>query len=381
MNEPGSDPRERILRTRLMQTIAFGAAMVAVLVLVAAAVVVVLASRLSHVRKELDAARQQIARLEADRLAAKSRPATTQGHADRAGPASRPATRRVATRPTAVNPGHAAALEPLLRAAVAATPSAGQIRQIRTALHDAEQALARGDAGPETSTLTKQARCLLARWAMDRGDWANAEADLQPLPATDVEARKLRARLALHKGQRAAAVGELEATVAAVPADAEARFWFGLALVQTGRLDDADSHFAWLAANAPHDPVGPYWQGMVRLRRLEPEKAMPFFDQAIALSPAFAPAWEGGALALANLGNVEGALRRLDEAVRLAPGRAETAFARAVCLARLNRRDEAMASLEQAAAIDRKTLDDVGQAPALDRLLDPEDRQRLTGVR
>ncbi len=183
------------------------------------------------------------------------------------------------------------------------------------------------------------ARRALARSLLAAGELSEAASLLELLSAADREARRLRGELQARRGDHVAAVQLLEPLVSADPTDVEARVWLGRSLFHVGRLDDADRQFEWLASNRPNRPEGFYWRGIVQLRRLNADKAVPLFDQTVAVDPAFGPAWEASAVALASIGKIGETLQRLEEAARLSPQRAEIPFAQAVCLARVNQRE------------------------------------------
>ncbi len=392
-SDPVSDSASPWSQTRFIRLVVFGAAIVFVVTLAAVAVVVVVTGRLAHVRSELEAARREIARLQAEAKTPQRKPpipaltTTTAATRSYSGattkPATRPATRKAspATAPVAAEPGFddlVTALRALLSTDETTTAPAVSSDRIKTAIARVERALPRGEsADAEVEALLALARRLLARRAMDRGDLTEAAAQLRPLSGTDARAQVLRGELAARQGDYAAALRALEPALAADPEDSLARFWFGLALMQTGRLDEADSQFAQLAVREPRMPDAPYWRGMIRLQKREDEKALPFFDQAVAIVPDFAPAWEIAGVALAILGKTDEALQRLNEAARLAPNRAEIALAQAVCHARRREREKAQAAMKRALTIEPALLDRVRTTPVLNRLVREDDWKQL----
>lgn len=220
-------------------------------------------------------------------------------------------------------------------------------------------------------------RAAAVRWLMDADQLDAAAARLDAAPPAGEEAGHLRAELAVRRGDYDTALTILVPRVNDHPADAAARRWLGVALLRTGALDEADTQFAWLAEHEPARPDGAYWQGLVRLNRLEPEKALALFEQAIGVDASFAPAWESAGIALANLGRLPDALERLDRAASLAPGQVEIPFAQAVCLARLGQRDAAIEALKRAVALRPSLIERARSTPALDRLLREDDWDAL----
>ena len=77
-------------------------------------------------------------------------------------------------------------------------------------------------------------------------------------------------------------------------------------------------------------------------------ESLPLFDQAIALDPTFARAYNGRAVTLAQLGRPAEGLPSAKEALRLEPANAVAYTTLGLCLYRLGRRDEAEAAYEKA---------------------------------
>jgi tetratricopeptide (TPR) repeat protein len=320
------DPSGENWRQRFNQVLVFGSALVILLVLTLAAVLFVFTVRLKATRRALDSATARVEALEAEVSRLEKSPV-----------------------PSPVVPPRAASARS--GAPVPAPPE-------RTRLASRPTVEQKGAAGPSSS-------------APPPGSASASQ------PANGIAARRLRGEQAIRRGDYAVARQELEPVVATNPADAEARFWFGVALFHIGLLDEADRQFEWLTANEPKSAEGFYWRGMVPLRRLEADRALRFFDQAVAADPAFAPAWESGGVALANLGKLGEALQRLDEAARLSPTRAQIPFAQSVCHARLERRQEAIDALRRAVSLDPKLIDRARATPALDHILREDDWQKL----
>ena len=88
-------------------------------------------------------------------------------------------------------------------------------------------------------------------------------------------------------------------------------------------------------------------------------EAVEAFDQAIALCPEYADAWNGRGLALAELGELTDALACHDQAAALQPDRPGAHFNRSAALHSLGRDEEALAAADRALALDP------GSAPAL----------------
>jgi tetratricopeptide (TPR) repeat protein len=80
-------------------------------------------------------------------------------------------------------------------------------------------------------------------------------------------------------------------------------------------------------------------------------ESLPLFDQAIALDPTFARAYNGRAVTLAQLGRPAEGLPSAKEALRLEPANAVAYTTLGLCLYRLGRRDEAEAAYEKALTV------------------------------
>lgn len=83
----------------------------------------------------------------------------------------------------------------------------------------------------------------------------------------------------------------------------------------------------------------------------QPDKALACFDQALALKPDYAEAYDKRGNALHDLGRLDEALASYDKALALNPGFAEACNDRGNVLQALKRLDEALASYDQALAL------------------------------
>jgi len=80
-------------------------------------------------------------------------------------------------------------------------------------------------------------------------------------------------------------------------------------------------------------------------------QSLPIFDQAIALDPTFARAYNGRAVTLAQLGRPAEGLPSAKEALRLDPANAVAYTTLGLCLYRLGRDDEAKVAYEKALTV------------------------------
>ncbi|MGH7150796.1 MAG: tetratricopeptide repeat protein, partial [Planctomycetota bacterium] len=108
---------------------------------------------------------------------------------------------------------------------------------------------------------------------------------------------------------------------AALPAQADAPFERGLALLKAGRALEAAEALESAAASRPSDPAVLYYLGNARLRAGDAERAFAVLERSVALAPDNAAAQLSLAQAAGALGEFGRAEAALDRAARLDPGR------------------------------------------------------------
>lgn len=118
-----------------------------------------------------------------------------------------------------------------------------------------------------------------------------------------------------------------------------------------GRFDDTEAACRAVLAGNDRDFNALYLLGSSRLQKRDYAQARRFYEQAIALQPAWAEALSALAFVLFQLNEFGGALDAADRAVAAAPSHAASWVTRGNALQRLDRRDEALASYDRALEI------------------------------
>ena len=124
-----------------------------------------------------------------------------------------------------------------------------------------------------------------------------------------------------------------------------------LSLHREGRLDEAAALYRKLLADNPKYADALHLLGAVEFQRKNPQAAIAFIGEAIAIAPNTAAFHSNLGLALVELNRLEEALASYDRAVAIEPGFAQAHYNRGVALGLLKRLDEALASYNCALAI------------------------------
>lgn len=233
---------------------------------------------------------------------------------------------------------------------------------------EAVRAYTKAQESAETAVMATAA---LARRLLDRDELDAAGLALRhPHVAGDTSPTLLamRGELAGRQHHYAEAVELLTRATADGSFTLPARLWLGRAQLETGRHEAAGRTFASLASDEPDRPEGWYWQGIVALRELDPERAVPLLQQSIAVDASFVPAFEDLGVALANQQRVDDAVAILSEAVRLKATSGRAHFLLAVCHAKRDHRAAAITALKRAVALDRKYLELAKAVPIFEPL-------------
>ncbi|MCE2915635.1 MAG: methyltransferase domain-containing protein [Rubrivivax sp.] len=119
-------------------------------------------------------------------------------------------------------------------------------------------------------------------------------------------------------------------------------FLEGLAALQRGELDLADTRFVASLEKLPGRPSTLMNLGAVRVARGRPDEALPVLDELLALEPDNAEAWGHRGTALAALDRHADAVAAFDRVLALLPQRPAALFQRASSLQVLGRVDEAL---------------------------------------
>ena len=206
-----------------------------------------------------------------------------------------------------------------------------------------------------------------------------------PTPAMAAQMALQQALAAHQQGQLAQAEPIYRHVLTLQPHHPDALHYFGVLLLQTGRVQaGADSIQQAIAANpaqpAPHlnlgnalallgrhaEALASYDRALqlepryadahsnraAALRELgRPPEAVASADRAIALQPNLAEAHHNRANALRDLSRLPDAVASYDRAIALAPQYAEAHLNRGIALAQLNRHEQARAAFEQVIAL------------------------------
>ena len=233
---------------------------------------------------------------------------------------------------------------------------------------EAVRAYTKAQESAETAVMATAA---LARRLLDRDELDAAGLALRhPHVAADPSPAllALRGELAARQHRYTEAVELLTRATTDGSFTLPARMWLGRALLETGQHQAAHRTFSALASDEPDRPEGWYWQGIVALRELDPERAVPLLQQSIAVDASFVPAFEDLGVALANQQRIDDAVAILSEAVRLKATSGRAHFLLAVCHAKRDHRAAAITALKRAVALDRKYLELAKAVPIFEPL-------------
>lgn len=124
-----------------------------------------------------------------------------------------------------------------------------------------------------------------------------------------------------------------------------------VALLQNGRLSQAEALLKEILQSWPQHPYALYLLAILALQKNDSESAIELFDRVLAIDPAHANALYNRGNALANLKRYEEALVSYDSAIKISPVFCEAIYNRGTVLAELNRNKEALASYDRALQI------------------------------
>jgi tetratricopeptide (TPR) repeat protein len=143
-----------------------------------------------------------------------------------------------------------------------------------------------------------------------------------------------------NEGQVEQAIGVLEPVVAAPGADARAHGYFGLALVEAGRMDEAEGHLnAALAGEVPERARFLVGLARVHLERRDAAAAAAVLNEAETLDPANADIFYYRGLAHAARQDFAQSARDMERALMLDPGRAMAHYYAGLAYNGLRQRD------------------------------------------
>jgi tetratricopeptide (TPR) repeat protein len=116
----------------------------------------------------------------------------------------------------------------------------------------------------------------------------------------------------------------------------------GIAFYRTGMLDEAGREFARVLEALPDDLHARFYQGLIALRGGDARTAFRELKAVIERGGRWGSAFFNLALALEQLGRVDGALLAVDEGLRLLPGHPPALLSRGIILAKVGRMGEAV---------------------------------------
>ena len=173
--------------------------------------------------------------------------------------------------------------------------------------------------------------------------------------------------LDLSRGRREDAQTKLEDALKLDPSLASAEESFGFLLLQVDQLEEAEKHFMRASELDPKRPLAFYGQGMIAMSRGGfvgvPVGAVVAFENTVALSPNFAPAWYNLASIYAlRKETLQKALDAAQHAASLVPGDSGYQYQVAVILENLGRTEEARKAAERIrnSSSDLKAADKAG---------------------
>ena len=165
-----------------------------------------------------------------------------------------------------------------------------------------------------------------------------------------------------------------------MPDEPEIATWRGVALMRGRQLDTARAALETAAALRADRPEPHYWRGMLEMDADRLEIAAMFFENALAASPQYAPAWEAlGGVALRS-GNTNGALEAARRAIEANDRRASAHFLLAIAYALGDRREQAAVALQNTFALEPDYLEEAQQADIFVRLFTPEELAELAAL-
>lgn len=116
----------------------------------------------------------------------------------------------------------------------------------------------------------------------------------------------------------------------------------GVAFYRTGMLQEAAREFGRVLDALPDDLHARFYQGLIALRAGDPKVAFRELKGVIEKGGRWGAAFFNVALALEELGRIDGALLAVDEGLRLLPGHPPALLSRAILLAKAGRVGEAV---------------------------------------
>jgi protein O-mannosyl-transferase len=147
------------------------------------------------------------------------------------------------------------------------------------------------------------------------------------------------------------AVGHFEQALQIEPDFAEAHYNLGNALSQEGKLEDAIGHWEQAVRINPDYAEAHYNLGGTLARLGKVQEAIMHFEQALRIKPDDAEAHYNLGSALVRVGRVQEAMGHWEQALRIKPDYAEAHYDLGVALVGLRRVQEAMGHWEQALRI------------------------------
>jgi tetratricopeptide (TPR) repeat protein len=152
----------------------------------------------------------------------------------------------------------------------------------------------------------------------------------------------------LQSGKIEDAIGHYEQALRLKPDCADAHYNWGMALAQAGKIEDAIGHYEQALRLKPdyaeaHDNLGIVLTQVGRI-----DDAISHYQQALRITPDDAEVHYNLAMALRQAGKIGDAIQHYEEALRLNPNFVDAHYNLGVALARTGRIEEAIGHFEQA---------------------------------
>jgi protein O-mannosyl-transferase len=178
-----------------------------------------------------------------------------------------------------------------------------------------------------------------------------SETEVPRDPRLEASAYLNLANIHIQRQQFAKALAMAEKGLAADRSQPNLHTVHGVALMQLGRIDEAQRVFSDVHQLLPNDELVLHYLGVIALQRREFEKAIDYFQRALKILPTYTDAHNNLAAAYVEVGRLNEALPHLEMAARLNARDPMAHTNLGAVLAGLGRITEARSHLQQALAL------------------------------
>jgi tetratricopeptide (TPR) repeat protein len=175
-----------------------------------------------------------------------------------------------------------------------------------------------------------------------------SETEVPRDPRLEASAYLNLANIYIQRQQFAKALAMAEKGLAADRSQPNLHTVHGVALMQLGRIDEAQKVFLEVNQLLPNDELVLHYLGVIALQRREFDKAVDYFHRALKILPGYADAHNNLAAAYVEMGRLPEALPHLEQAARLNSRDPMAHTNLGAVLAGLGRTAEARSHLQQA---------------------------------